>query len=99
VELAAIWPSACSTAAVASDIDASPDLEPDNAHNGVHKSDDDATVRFIPKPDRRKQRLRTPDCPRCGWDELVAIVARGNRTLTWRCSRCAWSWTQPVPAS
>ena len=53
--------------------DAPADLEQDS---GVRESDH-APVLLIPKPDRRKHRLRTPNCPRCRWNDMVAVVNRG----------------------
>ena len=87
------WSRTCNVEVVAADIDDSPDVKPDN---GVRNADK-TPVRVIRKSDRRKYRLGTPDCPHCARRDMVAVVARGNHTVTWRCSRCAWLRVQPVP--
>jgi hypothetical protein len=71
-------------------------LNKDTSGGGVQNVDE-SEILLVAKADRRKHRIPTPACACCGRDDEVAVVARYGGSLTWRCSRCQWSWFFLLP--
>jgi hypothetical protein len=70
-------------------------LRPDTATGTTHSQvATEGPVRLVLKPDRRQNRVVTPDCPRCQRRACVTVCERSRVALGWYCTRCDWSWSQ-----
>jgi len=71
-------------------------LQPDIAAEATRPVVAESPVRLVQRPDRRQDRVATPDCPRCQRSDGVSVRERSRVALRWRCSRCDLLWTQPL---